>query len=140
MLDGAVGYVSKCGVAVLYGQRTPPKPRPIRTRGWPDGDDKFKPVIEDSFVRNVLRRLPKKKKGPAHSRNTPIRVCAACDDTTHTTAHHVKPRTTMTRDDPMYSVTVRLCEDCHVRIHALFSNAQLACMTWDAQKAALTSD
>lgn len=129
LLEGAVGYISQCGQKVLYGS--------MRTRGWPDGDNLFKQEREPFDVKAFLARLPKKRKGPPHRKSPVSKQCKSCGDTTSTTGHHIKPRAEMTRDDPMYSVTVQLCDECHVLIHKLFSTSELAKMTWDAQHEAL---
>src|SRR4030095_2419266 len=91
------------------------KPRRMRTRGWPDGDN-----LKTSFQ---FSNRPQR-----------IGICEVCETEAPITLHHIIPREFRKR-----SPKVPLCWPCHRRIHSLFRNSELALIPWDVVKKNLRS-
>ncbi|ADC64737.1 conserved hypothetical protein [Ferroglobus placidus DSM 10642] len=68
-------------------------------------------------------------------------VCELCGIPGDLTRHHIVPNPVRRRlkrkkgkSAEEVNSTVLLCRDCHRQLHALFTEKELACMTWDEIK------
>lgn len=140
LMPGGVGYISKGGLEVLYGHKPPPFERRVvcsLLQYWQPSPAvvatkvlvKIEAKARPAYVSKTVLVTVTKERGPGCA--VPYRKfkCRACDQLAPCNRHHPIPR----EIEKTY-VTVRLCIPCHVAIHYL-SNAVLATMDWEAQKA-----
>lgn len=102
MLPGALGYIGLTGEVIHYG-RQPVLPAPV-----------FAPQRATDFI---------KRKGQ-HAESK-LRECQRCGAVTRLTRHHVTPKEEFAKGVKSQG-SVKICPSCHVRLHRLFTNEQLA--------------
>lgn len=141
-LPGAVGYLSKGGLEIIYGKKPPAfearlkcslqielQRAPAPKLKQPDGSHCYPPY--NSKTSGVTRKREfLKPKSFSVPKDAP-KICEICDAEKPITRHHVTPRhIRKTRSVPSRGVRY-VCRPCHTEIHKLFSHEELVALDWD---------
>lgn len=135
MLPGAIGYISKCGQTVFYGES--PFQRLMRT-GWggapaiqsriPEATVIVIPMSGSPVMASDVLDNPITTKTGRKPLSARFKQCSICRDTTILSRHHTRPSV---RGEKRKGPVIRICRPCHVQIHLLFTNEELHHTKWE---------
>lgn len=119
-MPGAIGYISKGGLEVLYGQKTRGDiQRQLHMDHVPENPDAVQKRIAE-----IVAAPPK----PVWL--LPAGICEICQELRGMTKHHLAPKQLINLGVAEHRGFAHICRPCHDKVHIHFTNPQLLNTHW----------